>query len=211
MSSSVEILKMDSFSLTNPDEKETINTSVETLEIGLLRLLNIVRGIQGFAQGKHQYKIVDFNKFVSSTAEFSKVFLNKDHISIKVSSTIGDSIKAEMQDTLISQVLINLIKNSADAVREMPSFSRWVEIKLREDDTDFIIDVIDSGRGLSEEAQGNLFKYGFSTKGAGAGHGIGLNFCKKVMEEHKGSINYDPTRGNTCFVLRLPKTKKVLK
>lgn len=80
--------------------------------------------------------------------------------------------------TFIEQVFINLIKNSfeADATR--------VEIKIAEKNHYSLIKIVDNGHGLANTD--NLFVPLFTTKQQG--QGIGLTFCRNIIEQHGGSI-----------------------
>ena len=70
-----------------------------------------------------------------------------------------------------------------------------------------MIEVADTGRGMSEEVKQNLFKKFYSTKGA-KGTGLGLLVSKKIVEENGGSIDFESELGRgTKFILRLPFTR----
>lgn len=94
---------------------------------------------------------------------------------------------------LIEQVLINLIKNGADAIdaARRPSADRVVELRVlaREIDAQPVVQfsVTDTGLGLSREALDRLYEAFFSTKSEGMG--IGLNLCRSIVESHQGRIH----------------------
>ena len=94
---------------------------------------------------------------------------------------------------LIEQVLMNLIKNGADAIdgAERPPAERVVELRVGMRDIEGVAavqcSVTDAGPGLSPEAIDRLYEAFFSTKSEGMG--IGLNLCRSIVESHQGRIN----------------------
>ena len=94
---------------------------------------------------------------------------------------------------LIEQVLMNLIKNGADAIdgAERPPAERVVELRVGMRDIEGVaavqFSVTDAGPGLSPEAIDRLYEAFFSTKSEGMG--IGLNLCRSIVESHQGRIN----------------------
>ncbi|MFV0679433.1 PAS domain-containing sensor histidine kinase [Ottowia sp.] len=96
---------------------------------------------------------------------------------------------------LIEQVLINLIKNSAESIdtaRRAPG-NRTVDLRVTQRDIDGMpavqFAVTDTGRGLPPEVQRRLYEAFFSTKNEGLG--IGLNLCRSIVEAHQGRIEAD--------------------
>ena len=93
---------------------------------------------------------------------------------------------------LIEQVLINLMKNSAESIdnAERPAGQRHVELRVvpckveEQDAVEF--SVTDTGKGLPPETMARLYEAFFSTKAEGMG--IGLNLCRSIVESHAGRI-----------------------
>ncbi|MCF6434531.1 HAMP domain-containing sensor histidine kinase [Pseudoalteromonas sp. MMG022] len=94
--------------------------------------------------------------------------------------------------SILEQVLINLVKNALEAGAET------VDLVLSEDNHNTVIKVIDDGHGFANEE--NLFVPLFTTKQEG--QGIGLSFCRNVIEQHNGSISLvnNPTHGVTVTI-----------
>lgn len=103
----------------------------------------------------------------------------------------------------ISQVLLNLLNNAFDATEGYQD--SWVEVSFL-DDTDYdVIQVMNSGKRISEYIIPKIFNPFFTTKEVGKGTGLGLSISKSIMESHHGSIELLPSSKHTCFVLKLPK------
>ncbi|MGY8825540.1 MAG: sensor histidine kinase [Candidatus Latescibacterota bacterium] len=68
-----------------------------------------------------------------------------------------------------------------------------------------MVEVVDSGAGISEENVARIFDPGFTTKGIGAGTGLGLSICHQIVEDHKGHIEVESRLGEgTTFRIFLP-------
>lgn len=101
--------------------------------------------------------------------------------------------------TLIEQVLINLIQNAIQAVEDSVTRVIWLEAFIDESGK-IIIEVADSGKGIDEEALPKIFIPFFTTKKKVSG--IGLSLSKQIMRRHKGNIQVRSELGNgTVFKL----------
>ncbi len=106
----------------------------------------------------------------------------------------------------ISQVLINLINNSIDAIEFLPE--KWIQISYQQIESWAEIAVMDSGKGIPVDAQEKLMQPFFTTKPVGQGTGLGLSISRSIVEEHKGLLVYEANHPHTKFVLRLPLFKQ---
>lgn len=105
----------------------------------------------------------------------------------------------------LSQVLINLIGNAYDAVEFLED--KWVKINVSENIDETIIQIVDSGLGIDEETRDKIFVPFFTLKEIGKGTGLGLSLSKTIVEKHKGVLLIETLNGNTCFEIRIPKSK----
>ncbi len=113
----------------------------------------------------------------------------------------------EVDVRLIKQVLLNLFKNAMEA---MPAGGRIVvstssRAATRTEPESVVIEIADSGMGISESDLRKVFRPLFSTKPRGAG--LGLSFCRQVIEEHGGSIRLTSagSRGGTVATVSVPR------
>jgi two-component system, LuxR family, sensor kinase FixL len=110
----------------------------------------------------------------------------------------------EGDPTQMQQVLVNLVRNAFDAMREMPPSRRIVEIATDCDgDGAICVAVRDYGSGISEPAQERLFEQFFTTKEEGLG--MGLAIVRSIIEAHGGDIAAENADGGGArFHFRLP-------
>jgi C4-dicarboxylate-specific signal transduction histidine kinase len=108
----------------------------------------------------------------------------------------------------IQQLLVNLVSNAFDAMRETPPGQRKVEISTAGNgDGEVRLSVRDHGTGIGREAHGRLFDQFFTTKEHGLG--MGLTIVRSIVEAHGGKIDAeDVADGGARFHFTLPATKK---
>jgi signal transduction histidine kinase len=112
----------------------------------------------------------------------------------------------------IEQVMLNLIKNSCQAMVGRPEGSPKAQIILRTllKGNTVHMEVEDNGVGMNEEVRRQIFDPFFTTKDVGEGTGLGLSVCYSIIvDKHKGHIwvESEPGKG-TKFVIELPVENK---
>lgn len=107
----------------------------------------------------------------------------------------------EVDVNLIEQVLINLIINALEAVKEKPN--PRIVLSAMQENNKLLIKVADNGVGISDELLDKIFVPFFSTKKSGSG--VGLSLCKQIMLLHNGNIQVQSVEGKgTNFILLFP-------
>ena len=154
-------------------------------------------------------------------AEFADIDLNEN---IQTTMTVCRSewkhvadVKCSLDDELprlpamrdeLNQVILNLLVNAADAVREQPKDTGVVPqitIKTRKDGAWAVLEIADSGGGIPVAVRERVFEPFFTTKPVGKGTGQGLAIARSVIEKHQGQMSFiDNDIGGTTFVVRLP-------
>jgi two-component system sensor kinase FixL len=110
----------------------------------------------------------------------------------------------------IQQVLINLVRNAFEAMRETPPSLRNVQITTSySGDGTICVGVRDHGPGILEATQERLFEQFFTTKEEGLG--MGLSIVRSIVEAHGGSIAAEnDNEGGARFYFHLPMSKKTI-
>jgi two-component system CitB family sensor kinase len=100
-------------------------------------------------------------------------------------------------------ILGNLIDNALDAAADGDD-SRWVEVEIGEDQGNLLLEVADSGSGVSPDQSADVFRKGFSTKlSDGGGRGIGLALVRQSVLRMGGTLTIGRGKG-AVFTVRLP-------
>lgn len=100
----------------------------------------------------------------------------------------------------LSQVWTNLIHNALQAMQ----FRGRLEISIFPENDNIIVAITDNGPGIPKEIQSRIFEPFFTTRARGEGSGLGLDICRKIVEKHKGAIQFDSEPGKTTFKVSLP-------
>lgn len=144
---------------------------------------------------------VEVAKLVDEALELT--MLGHDGAGIEVVRDIAADLPAlDVDPVQIQQVLINLIRNGIEAVRERED--RWIRIAARVDDGRLLMEVEDSGPGIPKNTVRDLFKAFATSKKTGLG--LGLAISRSIAQNHGGDLLVEPGgagRGAT-FVLSLP-------
>ena len=111
---------------------------------------------------------------------------------------------AVIDPQLIKQVLVNLVKNAAEACGQ--GMNAKIILRLDKEAPGYRIHVIDNGPGIPQEMQKRIFEAYFTTKHSGPspGLGLGLSICQKIIMDHKGDMIVDSVPGRTDFQVILP-------
>lgn len=189
----LEMNKFDKLIFASELEKITQTTD---------RIAKIIRGLKTFSRSSKQDPMIltPIKQIIDDTLELCKEKFAHNGIPLKVD--IQTQTKLECRPSEISQVLLNLLNNSMDAI--LPLAHKWVELKVYEDGTKLKLQVTDSGSGIPPEIVNSMMQPFFTTKEIGKGTGLGLSISNGIAEGHKGSIAYDSTCKNTRFVLTIP-------
>ena len=103
----------------------------------------------------------------------------------------------------IAQVMLNLLNNAIDAVKDLPE--KWIEIEVEERWSSICITVRDSGLVPSAEIRTRMFDPFFTTKSVSSGSGLGLSVSRSIVASHNGILELDLSSPRTTFRMSLPK------
>lgn len=103
----------------------------------------------------------------------------------------------------IQQIMVNLVKNSLDAISLSGRKDGQIKIRVKKVASDVLISVTDNGPGVAARHRKRLFESFFTTKPTGVG--LGLSICKNIAGAHGGTLNFSqPRKGGSRFTLSLP-------
>jgi two-component system, LuxR family, sensor kinase FixL len=171
---------------------------------------DVIRGIQSMVKkGAPTRQQVNLNELVMNVARI--VNPNAMLQSCKVETSLEPDLPAIEADPIqLQQVLLNLVINSFDAMRDTPLGRRKVVIVTERNADDAIrASVRDYGVGISEESRDRLFDHFFTTKAQGLG--MGLAIVRSIVESHGGTIAAENVEGGGArFYFALPAKPKPL-
>jgi len=182
-----------------PHAKPECKAALEMLDIIEQETLfanNIINDLLDFgAKRPLQKESHDINKIIEDSIVASNVPEN-----IKVERKLAEKAIATVDEKQLKRVFLNLTKN---AVQAMPNGGK-LAIKTSETEGHIKIEFTDTGVGIPEESINRLFTPLFTTKAKGIG--IGLAICKKIVDEHGGTIEVkSKVNEGSTFTVKLPK------
>jgi PAS domain S-box-containing protein len=212
----VQLLRMCKRSLSSGTvDRKMIDMDLERnmniIEKAALDGAETVRRIQEFSRGQDDNKYslpVDLNRIVEDALEFTRVrwkdMVESKGKEIKLRKNFGSLEPVSGNASELREVFINLINNAVDA---MPNGGE-LEVKTFMDEGFVVVDVKDTGIGISDDVREKIFDPFFTTKDLRS-TGFGLSVSCGIVGRHKGKIKVDSIEGyGTCFTIKLPVCKK---
>jgi PAS domain S-box-containing protein len=167
-------------------------------------VINRMRGL--LKRGKLERRPLDIERLVEEIAtlmrpdiDFHKVKLDSQIDGSVLPSVYGDPVQ-------LQQVLLNLLANAVEALKQNPRESRLVTVRARRVGITVEVAVSDTGPGIPEHELFRVFEPFFSSKSDGLG--MGLAISRTIIEAHGGRLwAENKTTGGTTFTFALPVSK----
>lgn len=192
----------ESLSSGSPDTED-----LQVIGDEINRLERIVKDVLAFARpSEPELKRVSATALLQDIHGLLRGQFAKQPVDLVVES--ADEIWLRADQEQIKQVLINLVQNAAESIQG----SGTVTLRARQGASQLsngrqsvgILEVTDTGAGISPEVQSRLFDPFFSTKKSGTG--LGLPIAARIVEKHGGYIQYETQRNRgTTFSVLLPR------
>jgi PAS domain S-box-containing protein len=182
---------------------EAIKQSLE----GAQQVATIVNAIKEFSHPGEDEKVdVDINKMIETTLAVTR---NQWKYVAELDLVLADDLpQVPAMPSEISQVVLNLIVNAADAISDAEMSERGIiSIQTHQQDENVEILISDNGPGVPTELQERIFDPFFTTKDIGKGSGQGLAIAYSIIhQKHGGTLRYiDETGKGAQFLICLPK------
>jgi PAS domain S-box-containing protein len=184
---------------------ETILPALEKASEQAQRAGAIIRRIREFVKRSEPNRTrTDVRTVVDDAVGFAEIEAKRRHVDIQVH--MPPHLEPVFVDAiLIEQVLLNLLKNGIDAMRDIPRQQRNLELQVQDHGHEVEFFVRDRGPGVPATLKEKLFEPFFSTKQDGMG--MGLNICRTIIEFHHGRLTVDDRPGGgAVFKFSLPRT-----
>ena len=166
----------------------------------LVQLVDEVKSFIRFEQNAIELKPVALADLMHELMAFLRYDNTLPHARLALHMRVEPSVKAHA--VKLQQVLINLVKNAAHAIRDREDGQVVIELDIQQSDA--VITVRDNGCGMTPEVADRIWEPFFTTKGD-EGNGLGLDIVKGIVEAHGGQIDCETAPGHgTTFTIRLP-------
>lgn len=194
--------------LKNPDDKPLVEKSLKKVINNCECASEVMESILAVANGEIQNKEdVQLKSMIEAIFTCLCRDFAKDCITLEIQ--IPEDLMIHVVPVQIQQVLMNMILNARDAMLEHGGI---LSIKAHETYGQIKIQVGDTGSGIAPDQLEDIFKPFFTTKADNetspqlSGSGLGLVFCRQIVDAHGGCISVEskPEKGST-FEITLPK------
>jgi signal transduction histidine kinase len=182
---------------------EAVLVALEKASKQTIRAGDVIQRLRDFVGGTDAHlDDIDINDAIQPAIQLMKMELDLNQISLSL-DVVRTALRVSGDVILIQQVILNLIRNSVDALKSKPQKDGEIIITTAYENHFVSINISDNGPGIDTQIQENMFEAYISTKKTGLG--LGLPICKSIIEKHCGQIWYEtaPTEG-ALFCIRLP-------
>lgn len=182
-----------------------IRDAIDKCRAQAVRAGEILRRLRELtARRSPEFAACDLNALVRKSMAWAERDLDRAGVAVAL-ELAGRELRVEADRVLIEQVVLNLVQNAIDAMRDCPESERRLRIATSiEPDGGARVTVVDRGHGIPSDVSQRLYSSFFTTKKGGLG--LGLSICRSIVEMHGGHIAHGPgDAGGASFHIVLPR------
>jgi signal transduction histidine kinase len=194
ISSIVQLLKRRGVDRLAEDQLELIEAHIRRISQTVRQLVSLD------PPGPEQWEAVDLREVLSEAVRLIRFDRRARRVEIAYESPAAFPMVLGVRGQL-AQVFLSLLLNALDAMEQAGKLT----VRAEHTTTETIIDVADTGCGITPEVGRRVFEPFFTTKEVGKGSGLGLAVSHSIVERHGGSIDFRSSAGQgTVFTVRIP-------
>jgi PAS domain S-box-containing protein len=199
----LSIIQGTSFKISRLMKKEKIDVekileSSKSIDKTVKRISNIIKGLRNFARDGELVsdEVFNLSELIEEVLSFCKEKFTNNNIHINWNAKDHD-VLVKFNRIQLSQVILNLLHNSSDAVSELEQ--KWIKITSSIENETLTLSITDSGTGIPFDIRDKIMQPFFTTKAIGAGTGIGLSISSGILQTCSCKLNIDTNSNNTKF------------
>ncbi|MCD8478435.1 MAG: HAMP domain-containing histidine kinase [Sulfurospirillum sp.] len=181
-------LSLNRFDTTTKEQEEAnklfLQESMNKIESYVRFLTHTIDDFRNFFKPNKQKESVTLSQLVNRTLGIIGKALEVNGITLHVQTNTTHEVLTYANE--MTQVILNILKNAEDIIKERDVKNPQIYITLNSDKTWQIITIEDNAGGIKEEILPHIFAPYFSTKTEKNGTGLGLYMSKTIVEEHCG-------------------------
>jgi signal transduction histidine kinase len=188
------------------DVLDELRDSREAVE----RIRHIVRDLKIFSRSEEDRTgPVDVERVMDSTLRMAT---NEIRHRARLVTRYAKIPAVEASESRLGQVFLNLVINAAQAIDEGRAEDNEIRISTIMDRNDVLVEIADTGAGMSPEVLSRLFTPFFTTKPVGVGTGLGLSICHRIITGFGGRIEVksEPGKGTVFRITLRPASGEVV-
>jgi C4-dicarboxylate-specific signal transduction histidine kinase len=176
----------------------------EKIQSTSVRISEIIASLKSLSIQEREGSLQPWSlaRVIADVTDMCSERFKSGHVRLEMAA-VPEKLVVEINPTMISQLLLNLLHNAFDAV--MTEQEKWVKFEFAEDNDSLYLFVTDSGPGIPIKNRGRIFDPFFTTKEPGKGAGLGLSLSASIAAHHGGIIRLDTLNSHTRFAVQIPK------
>lgn len=177
--------------------------ALEAMEQEVARMGHLVASLLQFSRRSHQQiSTLDVREEIAATLELVHYHLRNHRITV-VREFAPDVPAMHADRQQLRQMLLNLLTNAGDAMPQGGTLALRVAGEEEEGRRRVVLEITDTGTGISPENLPRVWDPFFTTKPEGKGTGLGLAICRRIVQEHRGTITLQsqPGQGTTVRII----------
>lgn len=183
------------------DNSEHFKKYIPILKDEINRTLLLLEDFLAMNKVKINKDIIDINLLIEEVIKNIKMLCKKNNIELKQNIIDDDDIYINADYNRLTQVFINLLKNSVEAIPK--NKKGHIEIKEKTSNNNIIITIKDNGKGMNKELLDKIKEPFYTTKPKGTGLGVSLS--EEIIKAHDGTLNYESEENKyTKVTITLP-------
>ena len=190
-------LQINNLNVENEEDKKSLRESLNTIKETVELTSDLIKNLKTFSGKVHLEKMemITLKESVDMALKLVRKRCVNDNIQLL--TDIDEDVKFVCNSAGLGQVLLNLITNSMDAIKDKKE--KWIRISSTLSEKKVKISVTDSGNGIPEKIAKKITQPFFTTKDPGEGTGLGLSISLKLVKKMGGTLIYNPKAKNTQF------------
>ncbi|THB75333.1 MAG: GHKL domain-containing protein [Desulfobacteraceae bacterium] len=187
------------------DDAGKVISIIDKVEKASNKIESIVRRVMDFSRpGKPHFVMTNLNKYIDDVAQLTAVTLRKN--GIRFIQDLDENLpECWAEPHLIEQVILNIITNAVEAMREYPG-DKEIVLKTFKRKQAITISIKDTGPGIPLSIQSKVFDPFYTTKSNSSG--IGLSICHRIITDHGGALRFKSMENaGVEFLIELPLKK----
>jgi C4-dicarboxylate-specific signal transduction histidine kinase len=188
----------------NAEDFDLIAANADLMAVSVEAMTGLIRDFRGFVAMSEMgsAKTTDLAPAVERAIRMARTRLvSVSPLSVSLSSVPPVRVPANR----VTQIVLNLLLNAADALSHRPWASNVVQVRVAAVEGQATILVKDNGPGIAPEIRSRVFEPGVSTKRGGGALGLGLAISRNLARMSRGDISVScPPEGGAAFVVTFP-------
>ena len=185
--------------LDNADIKEMFEEINEVDNVAVARVHDLVISLKKFVRlDEAELQEADINKELDLTLTLIR---HETKNKAEIIKNYGELPMIKCYPNMLNQVFMNILLNACHAIEKYGT----IEISTKVENSELIVKIKDSGKGIKPENLDKIFNAGYTTKSVGVGTGLGLAISSKIVDKHHGKIHVTSEFGHGSeFTISIP-------